>query len=170
MGAPVAGPCATCDRCCSDRVRNGCSMQARKLTDQVSVAPQITADDIAEAAAAGFKSIICHRPDGEEAGQPQYQEIAVAAEKAGLTVRYQPVVSGQMQEGDADTFATLIEDLPKPILAYCRTGTRCTALWSLAQAGEYAPDEIISRAAEAGYDMRGLLPAITARSRAKAGQ
>ncbi|MEM7775193.1 MAG: TIGR01244 family sulfur transferase [Pseudomonadota bacterium] len=139
-------------------------MQSRKLTDDVSVAPQLTVDDVAEVAAAGFQSLICHRPDGEAPGQAEYTAIAAAAEAAGLVVHYQPVVSGRMTDVDADTFADFIRELPKPILAYCRTGTRCTALWALASAGgPMSVDEILKSAADAGYDMAALEPALEAR-------
>ena len=71
-------------------------MDARALSSKISVAPQITADDVAKAKAAGFRAIICNRPDGEGADQPAFAEIAAAAKKAGLETRYLPIVSGKV--------------------------------------------------------------------------
>jgi sulfide:quinone oxidoreductase len=131
-------------------------MQVRRVTDEISVAAQITADDVADIAAAGFAAIVCNRPDGEAPGQAPYADIEVAAKAAGLEIVWQPVVSGAMSDADGARFGEIVAGLPKPVLAYCRTGTRCTALWSLSQAPEQPTDEIVRQAAEAGYDMRGL--------------
>jgi sulfide:quinone oxidoreductase len=109
-------------------------MDLRKLTSNFSVSPQIAAADIAAIKAAGFRSVVCHRPDGESADQPLFQEIAEAAEAQGLTIRHQPVVSGKLTDADAAAFAAMLDELPKPVLAYCRTGTRSASLWSLATA------------------------------------
>lgn len=145
-------------------------MDVRKLTDDVSVAPQITAADIAPIKAAGFRSIVCHRPDGEAPDQPLYREIEEAARAAGLEIRHQPVVSGQMSDADANEFADLMKVLPKPLLAYCRTGTRCTALWSLASAPSRALPEILATAKAAGYDMSGIVRRIANGGRVTTGQ
>lgn len=109
-------------------------MDYRQLSDGVSVSPQITAEDVPAVKAAGFRAIVCNRPDGEGAGQPPYAEIARAAEAEGLAVRYQPVISGQITDEDAATFAALLDELPGPVLAYCRSGTRCTQLWQMSGA------------------------------------
>lgn len=139
-------------------------MHAKKLTDEISVSGQLKPADVATAAEQGFKSILCQRPDGEGFFQPKFEDIAAAAEQAGLAAHHQPFASGGLSEEDADEFARLIKDLPKPILAFCRTGTRSTALWTLAQAGDYDTDDILKRAADAGYNMRALKGAIEARA------
>jgi sulfide:quinone oxidoreductase len=106
-------------------------MQARKLTDTYTVAPQIMASDVATIAAEGYRSIMCNRPDGESADQPPYAEIAAAAAAHGLTVRHVPVVSGQITQANVDEFGRAITELPTPVFAYCRSGARCTQLWSM---------------------------------------
>ena len=128
----------------------------RRVTDEVSVAPQISVADVAEIAAAGFRSIVCKRPDGESGDQVAFAEIEAAAKEAGLEIVWQPVISAAMTDLDAVRFGEIVDDLPKPVLAYCRSGTRCAALWSLSQAKARPTDEIIRRAAEAGYDLSGL--------------
>ena len=110
-------------------------MQPKQLTNDLSISAQITVTDIAAIKSAGFKSIICNRPDGEAFfGQSAFKDIEAAAKAAGLAVSYQPIVPGRMTESDAVAFAGSLRTLPKPILAYCRTGTRSATLWSQVQA------------------------------------
>ncbi|MFM1814642.1 MAG: hypothetical protein RLZ98_1337 [Pseudomonadota bacterium] len=132
-------------------------MDLRKLTDDVSVSPQITPDDIPQIKNAGFRSIVCHRPDGEAPDQPLYREVEEAARAAGLEIRNQPVVSGRMSDQDAAEFGKLMQELPKPLLAYCRTGTRSASLWSLAASANTPLPEVLSATRAAGYDMSGIV-------------
>jgi sulfide:quinone oxidoreductase len=132
-------------------------MDLRKITEDFSVSPQIEAGDVPAIAAAGYRAILCNRPDGEEGGQPVYDGVAEAARAAGLTVAFLPIVSGQVTKDDTRAFQDALDTLPKPILAYCRTGTRCTVLWSLTQFETLGADEILRRSSEAGYDMSGLV-------------
>ena len=103
------------------------------LTSDFAVAPQMSPDDMAGVAAAGFKSVIINRPDFEDGpNQPTSAAVSQAARAAGLRVEYQPVVSGQMTSDDVTRFAELLQTLPAPVLAYCRSGTRCTVLYRAA--------------------------------------
>ena len=129
-------------------------MDARKVTDELSVAPQISIEDVAAAKAAGFRSILCNRPDGESADQPGFKAIEAAAKSAGLAVRYQPV--RMVSEADANTFAAACRELPKPILAYCRSGTRCVTLWTISEAATRPVADLVTRAKAAGYDMSAI--------------
>jgi sulfide:quinone oxidoreductase len=133
-------------------------MTPKTIDQTLSVSEQIKPDDIAAIAAAGFKSIICNRPDGEGADQPAFAEIEAAAKPAGLTAVYQPIVSGKVGDEDAAVFGKLMANLPKPIFAYCRTGTRSTTLWSLSEGarGRALPD-ILATSNGAGYDMTGVI-------------
>jgi len=109
------------------------SVSVTTLSPRVSVAPQLGPEDMASVAAAGFKSVIINRPDFEGgAEQPASADVMAAASAAGLRCVYQPVVSGAMTADDAVRFAELIDTLPAPVLAYCRTGTRCTVLYRAA--------------------------------------
>ena len=105
-------------------------MEARHITDNLSVSPQVSAQDLPAITSAGFRSIICNRPDGEEPGQPTHEEIAAAAAANGLKMLYLPVVPGEISEADVTAFGEALHDLPGPVLAYCRTGTRSANLWS----------------------------------------
>lgn len=135
-------------------------MDLRKLNDDLTVAPQIGMDEIADAAAQGFKTLICNRPDGEEPGQPVAEDMADLAGDAGMTFVHQPVISGNISFDDVEHFGNLIDELPKPILAYCRSGTRCSTLWALSQAPKLDIDEILDACAKAGYDYSGMRPTL----------
>ncbi|EEX13395.1 pyridine nucleotide-disulphide oxidoreductase [Citreicella sp. SE45] len=132
-------------------------MEFRKINDDITVSPQIAAADLAGIAAAGYRSIICNRPDGEGADQQTFDEIDAAAREAGLVARYLPVVSGKVQDGDAEAFGTAMRELPGPVFAYCRTGTRSATLWSLSQAKVLTPPQILAATKAAGYDMAGVV-------------
>jgi sulfide:quinone oxidoreductase len=136
-------------------------MEFKNVTEAVSVSPQITAADIAAIANAGFRSVICNRPDGEGADQPTFEEIEAAAKDQGLEAHYRPVVSGKVQDADAASFDTLLESLPKPVLAYCRTGTRSATLWALSEGTKRPLPDILQRAKAAGYDVGGVVRRIT---------
>jgi len=133
-------------------------MELRRLTGDLSVTGQIKPGDVPALAADGFRAIICNRPDGEGYDQPPFAAIEKAAAENGITITYQPVVPTSISDADAATFGKLVDELPKPILVYCRTGTRSTALWALSQAGKLPVEEIVKQAAMAGYDLRPLIP------------
>ena len=133
-------------------------MTPKTIDQTLSVSEQIKAEDLPAIAAAGFKSIICNRPDGEGADQPVFAEIEAAAKAIGLVSNYQPIISGKVGDEDATAFGKLMDTLPKPIFAYCRTGTRSTTLWSLSEGarGRSLPD-ILAITKAAGYDMAGVV-------------
>ena len=103
------------------------SAPIKPLTENFAVAPQLGPDDMADVAAAGYKSVIINRPDFEGGpDQPTAADVSKAAQAAGLRIEYQPVVGSAMTIADVQRFAELLRTLPGPVLAYCRTGTRCT--------------------------------------------
>ena len=108
-------------------------MDFRQIAADVSVAGQIEIDDIAAIRNAGFKSIICNRPDDEDAGQTSFDVLRSSALAAGLEHRFIPVsgVSGASGE-NVEATITALEELPRPILAYCRSGARSTTLYQMA--------------------------------------
>jgi len=131
-------------------------MDHKAISDALSVAPQISVADVAEARGLGFRAILCNRPDGEGADQPSFEEIEAAARAAGIEARYQPVVSGMVRDEDAQAFGAALRELPGPVLAYCRTGTRSATLWSLSEAKTRPLPEILAATKAAGYDMNGV--------------
>ncbi len=132
-------------------------MEIRPLTGEISVSPQILASDINAIKEAGFRSIICNRPDDEGADQPEFSEIEREAQNAGLQIRYLPAVSGKVTDEQGVAFGALMAELPKPVLAFCRTGMRSTTMWALSQSGAMPLPQIIEVAAKAGYDLKGLV-------------
>jgi uncharacterized protein (TIGR01244 family) len=108
-------------------------VEYREISDNYSVSGQILPADIAAVKAAGFKSVICNRPDNEQPGQPSADSMKQAAEAAGLEFRYIPVISGQITEENVADQALALEDLQGPVFAYCRSGARCTNLYALIQ-------------------------------------
>lgn len=105
-------------------------MNARQISDDYTVSPQISIDDVQAIKAAGFKSVICNRPDNEDPGQPSAATIRKAVEAAGMTFRHIPVISGQMTSQDVEDQAAALGEIDGPVFAYCRSGTRCTNLYA----------------------------------------
>ncbi|PVB62249.1 bifunctional protein tyrosine phosphatase family protein/NAD(P)/FAD-dependent oxidoreductase [Labrenzia sp. 011] len=132
-------------------------MTIKPINSQIFVSPQIRPEELADIARQGFRSVICNRPDGEGADQPTFEEIEAEARKHGIEVRYLPIVAGKVRDEDATAFNDLMETLPKPVLAYCRTGTRSATLWSLSQAEKQPLADILSQTRAAGYDMAGVV-------------
>ena len=126
------------------------------LTDEISVSSQIAPSDVADIAAQGYRSIICNRPDGEGADQPTFAEIEKLARQLGIATAYLPVSTGKVSDSDAQAFKSALGELPKPVLAYCRSGTRCATLWSLAESGTRPLADILKHTKLAGYDMSGV--------------
>ncbi len=139
-------------------------MAFKKLTNDFSVAAQIAESDIIEAAKNGFVAIIGNRPDGEEAGQPSAAAVAALAHQHGLKFAYIPVTVGAMHDADVAKMAAALKEANGPVLAYCRSGTRATMMWGLAQAGHMPADAIFAAAAQARYDIAAVKPNILQRA------
>lgn len=131
-------------------------MDIRTLDPDLVASPQILPDDMQRIAAEGYRSVISNRPDGEAPDQPATADLRRAAEAAGLQFAHVPVVGGQIGDDDVTAFQQALDDLPKPIFGFCRTGTRTTTLWALAHASDTDADSLISTAKTAGYDLSGL--------------
>lgn len=132
-------------------------MELKPLTLELSVAPQIVAADLGAIAQAGFRSVICNRPDGEGSDQPVFNELEQAARGLGLQMRYLPAESGKVTDAQGQQFGELMAELPKPVLAFCRTGMRSTTMWALSQSGAMPLPQIIERSARAGFDLKGVV-------------
>ncbi|MBB4105098.1 TIGR01244 family sulfur transferase [Allorhizobium borbori] len=105
----------------------------REIDGEYSVSGQISVSDLDTIKALGFKSIVCNRPDEEEPGQTPFSVIAARAAELGLETAHVPV--GRMGV-DADAVAGMVDvldELPRPMLAYCRSGARSTAIYEKSQ-------------------------------------
>jgi uncharacterized protein (TIGR01244 family) len=111
------------------------SISISQHTEQFATAPQISPQDMAAIAAHGFHTVINNRPDGEGGpDQPTSATMAQAAQAAGLTYHYLPVISGQITHEQVAQFAELLKAAPGPVLAFCRSGARSTNIWAMALA------------------------------------
>lgn len=132
-------------------------MDIRQLTPALSVSAQVWPADMQALKDAGFRSVICNRPDNEGAGQPTFAEISDAAGKVGIKAVYLPIVSGNLTGNDVADFGRALTDLPGPVLAFCRSGTRSTTLWALCEADQRSHADILETARAAGFDMTDVL-------------
>ncbi len=115
---------------------NASALPLRQIAPDVCVAPQLTPEAMADAARAGFKSIVNNRPDFEHGpDQPTSAQIEAAAHAAGLQYRWLPVDGGYQSPDEIAAFAQLLQDLPRPMLAFCRSGARSTRLYMAATQG-----------------------------------
>lgn len=131
----------------------------RQLSDRVYASPQIGLAEVAEAARMGIGLIVNNRPEGESDDQVPGSEIESAARAAGLDYVAIPVTHAGFSEGQMKAMAAALARSEKPVLAYCRSGTRSTLLWALAQASEgKQPDVLAAAAAQAGYDLTPVRP------------
>ena len=109
------------------------ALSIRQLSNDVAVAPQLGPEAMAEAAAAGFRSVINNRPDFEAGPtQPTSASVEAAARAAGLAYAWLPVAPSVQSADEIARFAELLATLPKPILAFCRSGTRSAKLYAAA--------------------------------------
>lgn len=131
----------------------------RRINDQISVAPQLDPADIVEAARAGFTTIVNNRPDEEEAGQPEGAAIRAVAETLNLAYHAIPITHAGFSGPQVEAMRAVLAAAEGPVLAYCRSGTRSTNLWALAEASRGEdPAGLIEAAAGAGYDLNGIRP------------
>jgi sulfide:quinone oxidoreductase len=132
-------------------------MDIKKITDELSVCGQLQLPDVSEVARLGFRSLICNRPDSEAADQPSYEEVAAAARTCGLQVQNLPAITGKVTDEQGEAFGGLLNNMPKPVLAYCRTGMRSVTMWALSQAPHQSAPHLLEVATKAGYDLKGVV-------------
>ena len=133
----------------------------RQLSETFLASPQITAEDIAKAAALGVTLVVNNRPDGESPDQPPGAEIERAARAAGLDYLSIPIDQSGFSREQFEALAEALDRTNGKTLGYCRSGTRSTLLWALAQASRGAePGDLASAAGTAGYDLAPIAPAL----------
>ena len=103
-------------------------MDIRPLNDEYAVTAQIAVEDLDAIKEMGFKSVVCQRPDHEDPGQPDFAEIAARAGELGLEVRHIPV-SGPPTSDAVRAMVDALDEMPKPMLGYCRSGNRSTIIY-----------------------------------------
>ncbi len=137
-------------------------MDIRALTPRYSVSPQISVEDLAAAKEAGFTTIICNRPDVEVPPSHQAEAIGQAARAAGLNFVVLELTHQTMTPENITKQRGFVEQSDGPVLAYCASGTRCSVVWALGHACDLGVDGVLECTRDAGYDLGGLRPALTA--------
>jgi uncharacterized protein (TIGR01244 family) len=132
-------------------------LELKRINDRVSVSPQIVPEDVEAIKAAGFTTIVNNRPDGEAADQATGAEIEAAARAAGLAYVSIPMGRDGVSPDMIEKTRSALEGSAGPVFCYCRSGTRSATLWALSQAGTLDAEEIVSAAANAGYDLSHLI-------------
>ncbi|NBC37707.1 TIGR01244 family phosphatase [Novosphingobium sp. FSY-8] len=131
----------------------------RQISDRVWASPQIGVAEVAAAAAQGVTLIINNRPEGESDDQTPGEAIEAAARAAGLAYVAIPVTHAGFSQSQVSAMRDALQGAQGGILAYCRSGTRSTLLWSLAQASMGADLEAVTaQASAAGYDVSPVRP------------
>lgn len=133
-------------------------MEPRALTPRYFVSAQIAPEDIPAIAAAGFASVICNRPDSEVPSELQAAAIRAAAEAAGLRFGVLELTTPTLTPENAARQRAMIDASDGKVLAYCRSGTRCSVIWALDQATRVPLDEVLATTEAAGYNLSAYLP------------
>jgi uncharacterized protein (TIGR01244 family) len=106
------------------------SINAQRVDSALSITPQLVPEDMDALADAGFRTVINNRPDFEGGpGQPTSAQLERAARALGLAYRHLPVPASGHSDQDARAMVDLVDTLPKPVVAFCRTGNRAAALY-----------------------------------------
>ena len=134
------------------------STQFRRVTEGFFVAPQLQAADFPAARAAGIRTIINNRPEGEAVDQLTDAEARALALANGLDYVFLPVVTGGMRPDVIAAFVAAVAEHPGPHLPYCRSGTRSCHMWAFATAAERPVGQTVQLAAAAGYDLMPAMP------------
>jgi uncharacterized protein (TIGR01244 family) len=135
-------------------------LDIRPLTATYAVAPQISLDDLPRIKAMGYSDIIDNRPDHEIAADIQTAPMREAALAAGLTFHANPVIGGAISPENVALQAQVLAAAAGPVLAYCASGNRSSIVWALAHRGLRPADELIGIAAQHGYNLEHLRPAL----------
>ena len=133
-------------------------MQINYLSPDYSVASQIAVADVATIAEAGFKSVICNRPDQENPETHQIAAIKAEVIAAGLEFAENVFAPSTFGPDKIQRQSELLQELPSPVLAYCASGTRCSIVWAFAHASSMDIDSILTATTSAGYQLSHLRP------------
>ena len=126
----------------------------RQLDEKTLVNGQISPDDVAELKALGVTLIVNNRPDGEDVGQPESDDIEAAAKAAGIDYRHVPIARG-LGPSDIEAMREAMHSVGEgKLFAFCRSGNRSTLAWAVAKNEDGVSSEDLHRQAnEAGFDL-----------------
>ena len=104
-------------------------MDIRQVDDEYAVTGQISVEQLQAIKDMGFRSVVCHRPDGETPGQPPFGELKEAAERIGLEIRQIPVGPMGVTSDNVARMVDALDEMPRPMLGFCRSGARSTKIY-----------------------------------------
>jgi uncharacterized protein (TIGR01244 family) len=137
-------------------------MIINKISSEYSVSSQICADDFPDIVAAGFKSIICNRPDTENPTNLQIETLKLRATAAGLEFAENEFGPSTFGMDKIDRQAQLLVEMSRPVLAYCASGNRCSIIWAFAKTGMIETNAILEATEAAGFQLSHLRPQLEA--------
>jgi len=128
-----------------------------ELAPGIAAAGALSAADIEALAAAGVKTIINNRPDGEDPGQLPADEARRLCAARGIAYHHIPFVAATLTRADIDAFDAALKSAPQPVVAHCRSGTRSTMIWALTRMldGE-DPAVLVALGTRNGVDIAAL--------------
>lgn len=143
-------------------------MMLRELSPVVFASGQVQPEELALARDEGVTLVVNNRPDHESPDQPDGRIIAEQARALGMDYASIPVDHTGFSLDQVQALARLLGQAEGKVLLYCRSGTRSTLLWALAQANAGEPVAETAAAAErAGYSVepvRSAMEALTAQA------
>ncbi len=104
-------------------------MDIRQINDEYAVTGQISLEDLDQIKAMGFKSIVCHRPDHEADGQPEFAQVAARAKELGLQITHIPVGPMGVTADAVNKMVDALDEFDRPMLGFCRSGARSTTIY-----------------------------------------
>ena len=128
-------------------------MSIHKLEDDIGLAGALTPAELEEARQQGYRALICNRRPHESEDHDE-SALSRRAQALGLQWCCIPVATGEYAEADIAAFHRALEELPRPLLMFCRSGRRSVHLWALARIrhDQMDPEAILERVRLAGHD------------------
>ncbi|NNF81021.1 MAG: TIGR01244 family phosphatase [Rhizobiales bacterium] len=124
------------------------------LTAEFAIGPQVASEDFPALRAAGFAAVLNARPDDEDGAYLAAAEAEQLARDNGLAYVHSPTENHAIFEPDhIDRFEQALADLPGPIFAHCKSGTRAAILWALVAVRHRPVEVVIATLRAAGQDL-----------------
>jgi uncharacterized protein (TIGR01244 family) len=126
----------------------------RQLDEKTLVAGQIAPGDVSALKELGVTLIVNNRPDGEDIGQPEGDDIEAAAKAAGIEYRHVPIARG-LGPSDIEAMREAMHAVGEgKLFAFCRSGNRSALAWAVAKSEDgVSRDELDRLASQAGFDL-----------------
>lgn len=140
--------------------------RVHRLTNDISIADQLNADDIGALKSSGIATIIDVRPDREVADRQVSTAMAGYVQDNQMKFLYVPIIRDDISGPTVESLASAIASSPKPVLIYCRIGRRAARTWALVEAsraGGLTTDSILSEIKASGLDADDLKSVIDGR-------